>query len=66
MIMNAKWLTTAHRRLTAMRAEIKRECFPEHHWPAWIHGDDLGFPGDDAEMPRSPPANDNGITLIFR
>ena len=60
------WLNAAWRKTRAFRADIKLECFPFHHWPIWIRGNDLGFPSDDVLMPDRPPANDNGITLIFR
>lgn len=63
MPASGSWRDMAANKLQRMRDDIREECWPDHHWPIWIHGAQLGFPGDDVAMPRGQPANDRLFTF---
>lgn len=53
------WLDYAYRKIMSVRQLVRAECWPHHHWPIWITGRDVRFPGDDFGVPRRRADNDN-------
>lgn len=63
-IEQRKWIAFAHRRMRLIRDCIREEMPDCAAWPVWVHGNQVGFPGDDSAAPIKPAANDS--SFIFR